>query len=101
MTVGENNPLAEVNQVFLDSLELQPLQQTLRAAIKDGTLPKIGGEALIKAGLKAKVISKKEATALTNFDKRLMDIINVDDFDESELVRTKYKKPRAKLKKAS
>ncbi len=100
-TIGENNPLAEVNQVFLESLELKPLQQTLRAAIKDGTLPKVGGEALIKAGLKAKVISKKEATALAKFEARLMDIINVDDFDESELVRIKYKKPRAKLRKAS
>ncbi|MCF6190296.1 MAG: acyl-CoA dehydrogenase [Cocleimonas sp.] len=101
MTAGENNPLAEVNQVFLDSLELQPLQQTLRAAIKDGTLPKVAGEALIKAGLKSKIINKKEATALTKFEARLMDIIDVDDFDESELVRVKYKKPRAKLSKAS
>ncbi len=101
MTAGENNPLAEANQVFLDSLELQPPQQTLRAAIKDGTLPKIGGEALIKAGLKAKVINKKEAIALTKFEARLMGIIDVDDFDESELVRVKYKRPRAKLRKAS
>jgi hypothetical protein len=30
-----------------------------------------------------------------------MGIIDVDDFDEPELVRTKYKKPRAKLRKAS
>ena len=90
-TIGENNPLAEVNQVFLDSLELQPLQQTIRAAIKDGTLPKIGGEALIKAALKAKVINKKEATSLTEFEVRLTSIIDVDDFDESELVRVNDK----------
>ena len=56
---------------------------------------------MIKAGLKAKVISKKEAATLTEFEVCLMDIINVDDFDESELVRAKYKKPRAKLRKAS
>lgn len=99
--IGDNNPLAEVNQVFLDSLDLQPLQQTIRAAIKDGTLPKVSGEALIKAALKAKVISKKEAKQLTDFEERLMNIIHVDDFDESELVRVKYKKPRATLRKAS
>jgi len=99
--IGDNNPLAEVNQVFLDSLDLQPLQQTIRAAIKDGTLPKVSGEVLIKAALKAKVISKKEAKQLTDFEERLMNIIHVDDFDESELVRVKYKKPRATLRKAS
>jgi acyl-CoA dehydrogenase len=101
MQAGENNPLAEVNQVFLDSLKLQPIQQTIRAAIKDGTLPKLAGEALIKAALKANIINKKEANELTKFEARLMDIINVDDFDESELVRVKHKKPRAILRKAS
>ncbi len=101
MQMGENNPLAEVNQVFLESLELQPLQQTIRAAIKEGTLPKIGGDALTKAALKAKVINKKEAKSLTDFEKRLKSIIDVDDFDESELIRVKYKKPRAKLREVS
>ncbi len=97
----ENNPLANVNQVFLDSLKLLPLQETMRNAIKDGTLPKIGGTALIEAATKAKVISKKEAKTLSEFEVRLMDIINVDDFDESELVRVAYTEAEEPLKKAS
>jgi len=90
MDVADNNPAAKVNQVFLESLDVLPLQRTIREAIKARKIPKIGGKALIDAALSADIISKEEATQLTEFDERLMSIINVDDFDESELIRVPY-----------
>jgi len=90
MGEGENNPLAEVNQIFLESLELKPLQQTMRDAIKAGKLPKLVGKALIDAALKENIINKQEAKSLYDFQSRLMSIIHVDEFDESELIRVAY-----------
>ncbi len=90
MGAGRNNPLAGVNQVFLQMLEVKPIQSKLRAAIKAGTLEKSRGQVLIDAGLAAGVINDDEASQLNQFEIQLADIINVDDFDESELVRSAY-----------
>ncbi|MEH6456095.1 MAG: acyl-CoA dehydrogenase [Cocleimonas sp.] len=101
MELEELNPLAIANQVFLDSLKLKPLQKILKAAIKSGTLPKISGQALLDAALEKGVINKEQAQQLNQHNSDVMEIINVDDFDESELIRVAFKKSRAKLKKAS
>lgn len=97
----ENNPLAIVNQVFLDGLEVAPLHQKLRKAIKDGLLPKLVGSELIDEALSESIITKDEAKQLAEFDERLMDVINVDDFDESELIRMPYSKTEDEWLKAS
>ena len=103
MELEELNPLARVNQVFLDSLELLPLQKKLKDAIKAGTLPKISGQALLDIAVDNDVINKDQAEQLSQHHVDVMGVVNVDDFDESELIRVAYKKPRAKkavLKKA-
>ncbi len=87
MDIADNNPIAKVNQTFFDNMKVIPLQKIMRQAIKDGKLPKIIGQDLIDAALKENVINEEEATQLTAFQIKLMDVINVDDFDESELVR--------------
>lgn len=103
MELVELNPLARTNQVFLDSLELKPLQTKLKTAIKEGILPKTFGQALFDAALEKEVITKMEAEQLSSHHNDVMEVVNVDDFDESELIRVAYKKPTAKkpaLKKA-
>ncbi len=90
MEVGENNPAAHVNQVFLENLEILPLQKTIKQAIKNGKLPKIGGQALIDVALSESFINADEAERLSTFNTNLMDVIDVDDFDESELIRVPY-----------
>jgi acyl-CoA dehydrogenase len=88
MEQGDNNPLAHVNEVFLESLELEPLNKKIKQAIKDKILPKLQGLELIEKAREADVISKEEADQLIAFDEQLMSVIHVDDFDEDELVRT-------------
>ena len=96
MELEELNPLAKTNQVFLDSLELKPLQKTIKAAIKSGVLPKSSGQALLDSALEKGVIDKDQAKKLSQHHLNVMEIVNVDDFDESELIRVAYKKTRAK-----
>jgi len=88
MEQGDNNPLAHVNEVFLESLELESLNKKLKQAIKDKTIPKMQGPELIEKARAAEVISKQEADKLIAFDEQLMSIIHVDDFDQDELIRT-------------
>ena len=96
MELEELNPLAKTNQVFLDSLELKPIQKTIKAAIKSGTLPKISGQVLLDIALEKGVIDEDQAEKLKQHQIDVMEIVNVDDFDESELIRVAYKKTRTK-----
>ncbi len=87
MEQGENNPLAHVNEVFLESLALEPLHKNIRQAIKDKALPRLHGIELIEKARDEGVISKEEADQLIAFDERLMSVIHVDDFEQDELIR--------------
>ena len=90
MEAGENNPLAHVNDVFLESFAHQPLQEKIRVAIKDKKLPRLQGLELINAAREAEVLSEIEARQLVDFDERLMSVIHVDEFDQDEIIRTQY-----------
>ena len=85
---GDNNALAHVNEVFIESLALEPLNKKLKQAIKDKILPKLHGIALIVRARDGGVISKEEAQQLIAFDEQLMSVIHVDDFDQDDLIRT-------------
>lgn len=87
---GPNNPLSHVDGVFRESLALKPLFGKLRQAVKEGRLPRLQGTALIKAARRQGLLDKHEARALFAFDARLMQVINVDDFDATDLIRAPY-----------
>lgn len=93
----ENNPLGHVNKVFLESLDLQPINQKIRAAIKQGTLSKMPPLEMAKAAQKAGVITAAEAKKLTYFHDRMMSVIHVDDFDNSEIVKQSVSKAGKKI----
>ncbi len=90
METVDNNPLAEVNRVFLEGLSLQPILNRIRSAIRSGEMARPEDGDLASAALVAELITEHEAKQLRRFDRHLMKIINVDDFDESELIRTPY-----------
>ncbi len=95
MELVELNPLAKANRIFLDSLELEPLQSKIKAAIKEGILPKTSGKALLDAAIEQDIISNQEAELLSEHHAEVMEVVNVDDFDESELIRVPYEKTKS------
>lgn len=104
MEDADNNPLAHANAVFLESLELEPINDKIRQAVKDKVLPKQQGLELVMAAHEAGVISDSEADQLKSFDEHLMSVIHVDDFEQDELIRSvceeKVKpKPKARAKR--
>ncbi|MES9993324.1 MAG: acyl-CoA dehydrogenase [Candidatus Thiodiazotropha sp.] len=90
METGANNPLGEVNQVFLESLLLQPILKRVKTALRSGELTISEDGDLADAALRAALVTEHEAEQLRRFDRRLMSVIHVDDFEESELVRMPY-----------
>ncbi|ODS23214.1 acyl-CoA dehydrogenase [Candidatus Endobugula sertula] len=82
------NPLGQINDVFMQKVELQPLFDKIKRAIRERKIKKALGAEQIHLALEAEVISKAEAEKLLVFDEALMDIIHVDHFDESQLVRS-------------
>ncbi len=91
MEDAENNPLAHANIVFLESLELEPINDKIRQAVKDKILPKQQGIELIVSAYEAGIINASEASQLKSFDEHLMSVIHVDDFDEDEIIRVSVK----------
>ncbi|MEW8508080.1 MAG: acyl-CoA dehydrogenase [Candidatus Thiodiazotropha sp.] len=90
MEAGANNPLGEVNQVFLESLLLQPILKRVKHALRSGELTMPDDGDLAGAALRTALVTEHEAEQLRRFDRHLMAVIHVDDFDESELIRTPY-----------
>jgi len=67
-------------------------------------LPSLLGLELIEAGAKAEVLNKEEAKRMREYDKRIMDIINVDEFAFGAFNRSgpaKTPKPRKKKAKTA
>jgi acyl-CoA dehydrogenase len=77
---SKNNPIHALNQAMIMADEVAPLEAKLRRAVKDDVLPALLGLELIEAGARAEVLSKDEAKRMREFDKKIMDIIHVDEF---------------------
>lgn len=92
------NPLGLVNEVFHEHKELQPLYTKIKQAIKQRKLKKALGVEQIKAAVEAEVLTKAEGKKLQAFDKKLMEVIHVDHFEEKDLVRVTASKPAPKAK---
>ena len=81
------NPLGLVNEVFHEHIELQPIYAKIKKAIRERKLSKALGAEQIHKAVDASVITKAEGKKLLAFDKKLMEVIHVDHFEEKELVR--------------
>ncbi|MFT7660350.1 MAG: acyl-CoA dehydrogenase [Gammaproteobacteria bacterium] len=81
------NPVGNVNAVFLSRLALNSSYEKIKLATKQGTITKALGKQQILLAQAGGVVDEAEAKILLDFDKRLMAVINVDDFDPQALIR--------------
>ena len=106
ITAADNNPLGRLNDVFMETAEVAPLEKKLRDAVKAGKLERLLGVELIDAAEQAELLSKEEAKQLGEYHARVMDIINVDEFPYDGFARealpgktqTRKRKTRARKK---
>jgi acyl-CoA dehydrogenase len=88
LTPNENNPIGKLNGILALADQLDPLIVNMRKAVREKTLPDVIGLQLIDSADEKGVITGEEADKLRDFDNRIMDIINVDDFGFDDFSRT-------------
>jgi acyl-CoA dehydrogenase len=81
-----DNPLAELQAALLLSLKVEPIERRLRVeGVKTGRIKALDAAGQVAEGLALGLISSEEAGLLLDYDRRIMNIIHVDDFAPEEL----------------
>ena len=85
LTPDENNPIGIMDKLLREADFIEGLERKVYKAIKSGTIAEDALPAMFEAAAKAGVISQSEAQRLLEFDRAVMSITNVDDFDTNDL----------------
>jgi acyl-CoA dehydrogenase len=85
-TLEPGNPLGLLQEALLLAVELEPLEKRIRVeGVKTGKVSALDLPGRIQQALAAGLISETEAAALRDYDRKVMDLINVDDFEPQAL----------------
>jgi len=85
-SVEPGNPLGLLHEALVLADSAEPLEKKLRVeGVKTGRITALDLPGQIQQALKAGILSETEAAVLRDYDRRVMDLINVDDFASEEL----------------
>jgi acyl-CoA dehydrogenase len=85
-TLEPGNPFGLLQEALLLAVQLEPLEKRIRVdGVKTGKITALDLPGRIQQALAAGIVSETEAAALRDYDRKVMDLINVDDFDSHEL----------------
>ena len=80
------NPLAQLHEALQMAVQVEPIDRRLRVeGVKTGRIRSLDVPGQIREGLALAIITDAEASLLLDYDRRIMHIINVDDFAAAEL----------------
>jgi acyl-CoA dehydrogenase len=85
-TLEPANPLGLLQEALLLAVQLEPLEKRIRVeGVKTGKVTALDPPGRIQQALAAGIVSETEAAALRDYDRKVMELIHVDDFDPREL----------------
>jgi acyl-CoA dehydrogenase len=85
-TLEPTNALGHLHEALVLADTAEPLEKRVRVeGVKTGRITALDLPGQIQQALAADILSETEAAMLRDYDRRVMDIIHVDDFDTSEL----------------
>ena len=85
-TPGSHNPLAELQEALMLCITAEPLEKRIRVdGVKTGRITALDLPGQIREAMKLGIISEAEAALLMDYDAKVMNIIDVDDFAPHEL----------------
>jgi acyl-CoA dehydrogenase len=85
-TLEPHNPLALLQEALQLAVQLEPLEKRIRVeGVNTGRVTALDFPGRIQQALTAGIVSETEAAALREYDRKAMDLINVDDFEPDEL----------------
>ncbi len=86
-TLEPRNHLGLVQQAMELAIAAEPLEKRIRVdGVKTGLVTALDLPGQIREALAAGIVSEAEAAQLREYDRKVMEIIHVDDFDPRELV---------------
>ncbi len=95
-TVEPGNPLGLLQEALELAVAAEPLEKRIRVeGVKTGLVTALEPPGQVEQALAAGLINADEATLLREFDRKVMDIINVDDFAPEELRAAVQVEPQA------
>jgi acyl-CoA dehydrogenase len=85
-TVEPTNPLGLLQEALVLSQTAEPIEKRIRVeGVKTGRITALDLPGQIQQALALGIISETEAAALRDYDRKVMEIINVDDFAPHEI----------------
>jgi acyl-CoA dehydrogenase len=85
-TLEPTNPLGLLQEALLLAVQLEPLEKRIRVeGVKTGRVTALDLPGRIQQALAIGLISETEAAALRDYDRKVMDLIHVDDFEPQAL----------------
>jgi acyl-CoA dehydrogenase len=85
-TVEPRNPLGQLHEAMVLADTAEPLEKRIRVeGIKTGKVTALDLPGQIQQALAAGILTETEAATLREYDRRVMEIIHVDDFAPEEL----------------
>ncbi|PZN27666.1 MAG: acyl-CoA dehydrogenase, partial [Proteobacteria bacterium] len=85
-TVQPSNPLGLLHEAMVLAETAEPLQKRIRVeGVKTGRVTALDPPGQIQQALEVGLITESEAATLREYDRRVMELVAVDDFDDREL----------------
>jgi len=95
-TVEPGNPIGLLQEALELSVAAEPLEKRIRVeGVKTGLITALDPPGQIEQALAAGLITAVEASLLREFDRKVMEIINVDDFSSEELMAAEQAEPKS------
>ncbi len=86
-TVEPGNPIGLLQEALTLSVAAEPLEKKLRVeGVKTGLITALDPPGQIEQGLELGLLTASEAQLLRDYDRKVMNIVNVDDFSSEELM---------------
>ncbi len=85
-TLEPGNPLGLLQEALLLAVQLEPLEKRIRVeGVKTGKVTALDLPGRIQQALSLGIVSETEAAALRDYDRKVMELIHVDDFEPHAL----------------
>jgi acyl-CoA dehydrogenase len=95
-TVEPGNPLGLLQEALTLSLAMEPIEKRIRVeGVKTGRVTALDLPGQIQQALAAGIVTETEAAQLRDYDRKVMELVHVDDFEPHELGRHAAPEPLA------
>jgi acyl-CoA dehydrogenase len=85
-TVEPGNPLGLLHEAMVLSTQAEPIEKKIRVeGVKTGRVTALDLPGQIQQALAAGIVTDTEAALLREYDRKVMDLVHVDDFEQHEL----------------